>query len=263
MQKTQPSLNDVLKELQRTIGIDTNCHKIGRITAYDTSKNTVEVQLVDNMTIENEGQEPTVTERSLLVEVPLVIIGGGTSGELTFPDPTGCDCLVCFNDRDLDNWFFSGDVSVPQSERTHHIMDGIAIVGLRSLNNPLADYDANATTLRKGKTKLVLKDNEATLTNGTVTVTIVGDAVTVTCATAQIVAATSINLNTPVVEFAGVAKIPVLQLGSSPLGIDGNEPTFDFNTSGDVKAGGKSLKQHQHPYTWTAAAGSGNTGAPN
>lgn len=48
--------------------------------------------------------------------------------------------------------------------------------------------------------------------------------------------------------------------GSAP---PSNPPTTDAN--GDVITGtkGTSLDDHDHPYTWTDPAGSGNTGAPN
>jgi phage baseplate assembly protein gpV len=254
IQKTQPDLQDVLSGLKRNIGIEINCHKIGKITAYNKERNVVEVELMDKMMLNGEEKE-----RSLLIEVPLLILQGG-NGSLTFPNPVNNYCLVLFNDRDIDNWFYSGAVSVPQSERTHHIMDGIAIVGLHSLANPLQDYDSSATTLRKGSAKITIKDNLIKIDNGAGSVINVnGESVSIVTTTATI-QANSLSINAPISSFSGNVTITgtlVADNGAVTMA-DGN-----MTTSGDVIASGKSLVTHKHPYSWTSGAGSSNTGSPS
>lgn len=51
--------------------------------------------------------------------------------------------------------------------------------------------------------------------------------------------------------------------GYSGAGGGAVQSASNFETTGDMVAGGVSLTGHDHPYTWTDGAGSGNTGAPN
>lgn len=69
---------------------------------------------------------------------------------------------------------------------------------------------------------------------------------------------------------AGTVKISLSQTSINmvaPGGITINGVTIDAGgaiaTPGDVVAGGQSLQNHTHPYTWSDGPGSGNTGAPN
>lgn len=159
-----------------------NCLQVGRITAFrmvdiDPEKPelgaipTVDVELlIKRQTIINNS----ITDYPLLVDLPLIWPGAG-DGDLTFPDPTGSTCLVMFADRDIDKWFEIGESYRPNSGRMHSLSDGFALLRPRSMKNPMFNYDPAATTLSKGNSKLILKDESVTLTNGNVSIVLQED----------------------------------------------------------------------------------------
>jgi hypothetical protein len=51
------------------------------------------------------------------------------------PIQSGDTCLVLFCDRDLDNWFESGQITTLNSNRVHDLSDGVALVGIRHKQN--------------------------------------------------------------------------------------------------------------------------------
>lgn len=164
-----------------------NCLQVGRITAFRMvnidpaipelgSIPTVDVELLmKRQTIINNS----ITDYPLLVDLPLIWPGAG-DGDLTFPDPTGSTCLVMFADRDIDKWFETGESYRPNSGRMHNLSDGFAILRPRSMKNPMFNYDPEATTLSKGNSKLILKDNSITLTNGNDSLTLKDKVITLT-----------------------------------------------------------------------------------
>ena len=76
---------------------------------------------------------------------------GGAATALTFPIAKGDECLVLFNDRDMDNWFTGGGGGAVATPRLHSFADGIILVGLRSLGNVLQNVDGVRATLRGSK----------------------------------------------------------------------------------------------------------------
>jgi hypothetical protein len=53
------------------------------------------------------------------------------SYELTFPDPTGADCLLIFCGRSLDGWLSTGRAMPPVDSRFHSLTDAFALpIGL-------------------------------------------------------------------------------------------------------------------------------------
>jgi hypothetical protein len=68
------------------------------------------------------------------------------------------ECLVCFNDRDIDKWFNNGQVQQPNSARLHDLSDGMVIIGFRSMLRPLTGYNPAATELKYGTTIVSLDD---------------------------------------------------------------------------------------------------------
>lgn len=131
-----------------------NCHAVGTIQKFDAAKQVAQVTLNYKRYY---GDPPVVRDYPVLVDCPVVVMQGG-QGALTFPIQPGDTCLVLFNDRDMDAWFASGQVVVPETPRTHSLSDAIALVGLRSLKQPIAGYETQKTSLRHGTTRLTLGD---------------------------------------------------------------------------------------------------------
>ena len=166
--KNNPNLSDLLNAWQKNIFIRLNCHALGTIEAFDASNQTASVSINYLKSYETDTGVET-RPYPLLLDVPIIVVNGG-GASLTFPIAPGDTCLVLFNDRDIDNWFASGQTVALKSNRAHALADGIALVGLNSLKTSIEDYDENRAVLRKGSfamgvgDKLLLTSNYPTAT---------------------------------------------------------------------------------------------------
>lgn len=116
-----------------------NCIKIGEVQSFDPSKQTVSVKILHKKTNETNIDVREIEDYSVLPEVPVVIMGGGTS-YISFPIQKGDNCLLLFNDFELDGWWVSGEALPSDFPRRHDLSDAIAIVGLNSLTTLIKDY---------------------------------------------------------------------------------------------------------------------------
>lgn len=145
-----PDLPFIFDELKRDIQKSINCVQIGIVKAFDaaTQKATVQIALKQVTSVDGLGVK-TYTEYPLLIDCPVMVLFGGVDF-LSMPVQVGDNCIVLFNDREIDNWFVSGGVQAPTTARVHDISDGIAIVGIRPLTNSIATYLANGIRLSHG-----------------------------------------------------------------------------------------------------------------
>lgn len=150
----EPDLIDLLVQHKKDIMLNLNCHHIGTVQVFNpllqTASATINYQKTffqfNNLT----GQyQPMPGSYTVIAEAPVICLGGG-SGALTFPIKSGDECLVLFNDRDLDNWFTGGTGSPNATARLHSYSDAIILVGLRSIPNILLNYDTTRVVLRNG-----------------------------------------------------------------------------------------------------------------
>lgn len=126
--QADPDLADIILKVKNDVAYSLFCVQIGTIQVYDPVKNTATI------TINFKRQIPdgSVIEYPLLVDCPVFILSGGDSS-FTMPIKTGDQCIILFNDRNIDNWYYSGAVDVPDTPRAHNIADGMALVGIRNL----------------------------------------------------------------------------------------------------------------------------------
>lgn len=176
--KTDPTLSDLLTLSRKQTMLDLNCHAIAVINSFNPENQTVTATIAYKQTVLQKGQDEiyktVLKDYPAMIDMPLVILGGG-SANLTFPTSQieGAECIVLFNDRDLDNWFQSGQNLGPASGRLHSFADGIALLGVRSLAKSLSDYDEERAALSYGETKvgvgetLILLNNAAGVSLGT------------------------------------------------------------------------------------------------
>lgn len=142
-----------LLELQRLNTLNTtNCHQVGEIVSFNPSTQTAEVQIKMSYVVNGE-----IKQYPVLLDCPCVVLGGG-DGRITFPIAPGDSCLVLFNDKDMDNWYASGQTMLPNTERMHSISDAIALVGIRNKQNQITDYFADGVELKHGNSTIKLKD---------------------------------------------------------------------------------------------------------
>lgn len=150
---TDPSLRDVLVALKKEILLQLSCHHVGKITAFNPENQTAQAEIVYTKTyfqLQNGNYVATNPKYTLVLSAPVVCLGGGDAS-LTFPIAVGDECLVLFNDRDMDNWLQTGSTTnAPATSRLHSFSDGIILVGIRSLPNVLSNYDTTRAVLQNG-----------------------------------------------------------------------------------------------------------------
>lgn len=154
-----PDLSELLAWISKRVKIETNCHAIGRIESFNAQDQTCEVSIVYSKTIYREsptgGFRKEQVQYPILLDCPIVSMYGGNAG-LTFPIAQGDECIVMFNDRDIDNWFSGKNSGTLRTNRLHSLSDGFALVGVRSLNNSLSDYDSERAVFFNEQTKILL-----------------------------------------------------------------------------------------------------------
>jgi hypothetical protein len=165
---TDPTLRDLLDLHKKDIMLSMNCHAIATVQSFDSSQQTITATInykKSYLQMGTDGIYKTVlVDYPILLDVPIVILGGGPS-QLTFPIEQGDQCLILFNDRDIDNWFQSGQVGPVASGRLHSFSDGIAIVGLRSLANSISGYDETRALLSHGETMVGVSATKVKIAN--------------------------------------------------------------------------------------------------
>jgi len=141
-------LNTVLDAFKQSLQKDFNCVRIGEIQSFNAANQTVIVNIAQQQitSISALGIK-TVAGYPLLAQVPVQFPSGG-GFTLTFPISAGDECLVLFNDRQLDSWKQMGSGQPPQIGRFHDLSDGIALVGIRNFTRSLSGVSTSTTQLR-------------------------------------------------------------------------------------------------------------------
>lgn len=170
----EPDLGLTLEFLAEKISSKFKCHRVGKIKKINTDRLTVDVELLDKGVY--KGNVFEITELS---DLPLLICGGVNSS-LTFGNIVGCECLVHFNDTDIDNWYSTGENYEPNTGRQHDFSDGF--VELRPYSLPKkTTYDMAGVVLCNGAIKIRLLDNGSLeFTNGSANIVMTGNTVMVT-----------------------------------------------------------------------------------
>lgn len=146
----QNSTADLLDIAKRQTQLAINCTKIGIIRAFDpaTQRASVEIAYKQVKDVQEDGTR-ILQEYPLLRELPVVVLFGGVD-ILSLPIAVGDNCLVFFNDSDIDQWAVNGNGGSPTTSRMHDLSDGFALVGVRPLSNAISNYLANGIRLSHG-----------------------------------------------------------------------------------------------------------------
>lgn len=142
-----PTLTDLLEAATSKLARQMNCIQLGKVKNFYAANQTADIQFILKrvLSIEPDGTK-NVQELPLLVRIPVMVLFGGNAF-LSMPIAAGDDCIILFNDRDMSNWFANGGIQNPATFRTHDFSDAMAIVGLRNLQNSIADYISNGIRL--------------------------------------------------------------------------------------------------------------------
>lgn len=178
----EPSLKDLLDLFEKDLLLKFNCHHVGTVQSF--APNTI---VASSTTPRVSGQTataiinypktyfkmntsgvyaPVQVNYPTLIDSPVIFLGGGNSA-MTFPIAAGDECLVLFNDRNMDNWFTGGMGAAVATPRLHAFADAIIIVGLRSLRNSLINFDPQRAVMRGGAARAGVNptNNKVLITN--------------------------------------------------------------------------------------------------
>jgi uncharacterized protein YbaR (Trm112 family)/ACT domain-containing protein len=154
---TQPELKTLLDQMKRQTMLAINCVQIGTIQQYKPATNTAKVKINFQIKMPNDA----IIEYPILDDCPVFTLSGGTSF-VSCPIAVGDNCLVLFNDRNIDNWYLTGAVTTHANNRSHSIADGIVLVGLNPISSPKVT-PLNSVCVNGGSKKVSIKNTATDL----------------------------------------------------------------------------------------------------
>lgn len=147
----------LLEGWKKDILFSINCHAIGQIVEFNKNRQLARVKIMYKKRYyrRDQGDEykPVLEPYPVFINCPVIVLNGGNMS-LRLPIKQGDDCLVLFNDRDIDNWLESGQESELNSSRLHDFSDAIIIVGLHPKPRPLSGYSSDRAELGTETTKV-------------------------------------------------------------------------------------------------------------
>lgn len=152
----EPQMIDLLNLFKKNLLMDFNCHQIGTVQSFDETQMTASVTLNYKKTSFTFNQETfaydaVLSDYPIIAEAPVVVLNTATTA-LTAPIQAGNECIVLYNDRDLDNWFATGSGSPNATARLHSYADALVLIGVSSLSNVIQAYDTVRLMIRAGNT---------------------------------------------------------------------------------------------------------------
>ena len=125
----EPDFITVLNSVVNKIGLELNCVRVGIIQSFNAEDLTAEVLIANKKTL-NLNKDGTQNVRDYAIITAKVCY---CCPYITYPIEQGEECILLFNDREIESWFISGEVQPEAYQRMHDLTDCIAIVGLKSL----------------------------------------------------------------------------------------------------------------------------------
>ena len=121
----------------------------GRVTAYNSSTQRVDVQPLVKDGFEAEDGTRQTTRLPVIPDVPVVFPGSGAF-RVTFPISVGDNILLVFSSSSIARWKASGGEVDPGDDRHHQLSDAVAIPGLQAspaTNASTTNMELHSTTL--------------------------------------------------------------------------------------------------------------------
>lgn len=173
-----PELQDLLNAYKKDVFLSLNCHHLGTIQEFNAVNQTAQVTINYKKTLFLPNAagvfSPTTFDYPLLADVPVIILGGG-GYNLTLPIAKGDQCMLLFNDRDIDNWAVGNESAGTATSRLHSMADAFALVGIKPpVSDFIPNYDTDGAALRNklGTTKVKVYDDHVEIKVGAATVTV-------------------------------------------------------------------------------------------
>lgn len=169
----QPDLTQVLKGSQQTLAQELNCVRIGIVQEFYPENLTAKVLISGKRVL---GLNPDGSQ-ILREYAPIHAKVCYCNPFETFPLTPGMECVLLFNDRELESWFINGGNNPQSYPRMHDLTDCIAIAGIRSLPQ-MIQILTDCLHLFYGSSDLQLKTSQADLNSPTINLT--GDTINIT-----------------------------------------------------------------------------------
>lgn len=173
--KAEPELADLLLLMKQDIIYSMNCIQIGKIEAFNNVTNMADVSI----SMKRRLADGSELAYPLLKDCPVFILNGG-GASLTMPITKGDDCIILFNDRNIEDWWLTGAVKIPKDSRAHAFSDAMVLVGIRNLTT--ASTIPSVPCLDGGLKKLSIKNDVTDLKTLILALIDAISALTVTCA---------------------------------------------------------------------------------
>lgn len=149
-----------------------NCMRIATVIEFYPENLTAQVKLVDKKFV---GLNPDGSQ--ILQEYPPIYAKVCYCNPFcTFPLTQGMECILLFNDRELETWFINGGSNIQAYPRMHDLTDAVAIAGIRSLPMMIKIL-TDCMHLFYGNSSLQLKEAQTDLNSSTINLT--GDTINI------------------------------------------------------------------------------------
>ena len=169
------SLMAVLKVLKENIFDTMCCIKIGYIDSYDYDTRVSRVVIYNKRVVGLNDKGEHILEDYPPLYCKTLFLGGGGNG-LNWNIEQGDECIVFFNDTEIETPWISGQVSDIKYGRQHNYTDAICLTGFTTLPK-VTPTDTNLNLYSKNG---IIKLDGDTTVNGDLTVTgnltVTGDA---------------------------------------------------------------------------------------
>lgn len=134
----------------------------GTILSYDAGKQLATVQPMLKLR-QPDGREEEIP---ILNAVPVIWPRSG-GASMTFPVRRGDGCLLVFNQRSIDEYKSSGEVSTPLDPRAHDLSDAVAFMGFTPSGAGGAD---DAIEIKMGGATIKITDSGVEIEADSVTI---------------------------------------------------------------------------------------------
>lgn len=169
---TNADLTQIFKANKQNTALEINCVRIGIIQEFYPENLTAQVLIANKklLGLNQDGSQKLADYPPVYAKVCYC------NPFATFPLIKGMECVLLFNDREIESWFINGDINPEAYPRMHDKTDAVAVVGIRSLPQ-MIQILTDCLHLFYGNSSLQLKQAEADLNSSTINLT--GDTVNI------------------------------------------------------------------------------------
>ena len=155
-----PDLGGIINAAQNKNNLDFNCMRIAIVQEFYPEDLTVSVLIANKKTI-NQNMDGTQEVRDYaLIRAKICYC----NPFITNPIQKGDECILLFNDREIESWFINGEVNTEAHTRMHDLTDAVAIFGIRSLPKMISIL-ADCLNLFYGNSNIALSDELINITS--------------------------------------------------------------------------------------------------